>query len=114
MKRTASILLCTSLLASGSLGMQTTASATTPKAPKSIEVKGEVSPAALFVPDRCIYALGVTKAGNGWYVRVGGGKQYFLDVAARESLWGTPKVGDSIDVMFANNSDTIIVGWKIL
>lgn len=101
MKRFACVILGVSFLFFGGGEPQVSA-----KVGEELKVdETEISPAAIFAPDRCIIARTVEKFGSGWYVN-----GMFLDKAAKHGLWN-PKVGDNIDIMLDNKNR--VVGWKV-
>lgn len=109
MKKLASIVLGSSVLLSGALGVTPTFASgidyDNTKLISESNEKVEITPFAIFSPDRCIYARTVEKFGSGWYVN-----GIFLDKAAKHGLQN-PEVGDNIDIMV----DTAgrVVGWKV-
>jgi hypothetical protein len=100
MKKTASFILGATLLLGGFAGFQ-------PSALASSETNSnEISPYAIFSPDRCITVISIEAFGSGWYVN----GNIFLDKAAKHGFFN-PKVGDNVDIMV--DSQNRVVGWKV-
>lgn len=108
MKKISCMILSSAVALVGVFGVSTVskvdASAIQPKS-------SEVTPFAIFDPDRCIVAKTVQKVGSGWYVTTPTNTTYFLDIAAKHGV-KNPSAGREIEIMMGSQGR--VAGWKVL
>lgn len=79
-----------------------------------LENKGsesQITPMALFVPDRCILVDFVKETSSAYEVLTPSGFKYVLPKAAKHGFWN-PKSGKEVEIMLDIHSK--VVGWKVI